>query len=203
MPLATMIHDPAVGIEGIDVLLGAMTWEARRVALGRLGRRDQRALYQKAAAAAPLGMADFASASALTEVRHWGRNTLPLPPFLRRFEKRFCQPADGSDRRFGFNEGASRPWIGPGYFVARPVGDTAGWAERGSVVVDYFQVPDGPVVASWPKVVPNDVGLQFLVYRGTRDFMRRVGAGVTIGAAYKGEQALDHYFVLLRWPDEG
>jgi hypothetical protein len=61
-------------------------------------------------------------------------------------------------------------------------------------------VPSGEVVAGWPKVVPNQKGLQVLVYNGTRDFMRKVSSSVTIGAAYKGETPLDHYFVLVRKP---
>ena len=31
-----------------------------------------------------------------------------------------------------------------------------------------------------------------------REFLRKVSAHVTIGAAYKGERALDHYFTLCR-----
>jgi hypothetical protein len=46
--------------------------------------------------------------------------------------------------------------------------------------------------------VPNSRGLQRFVYHRTRDFMRRVSRHVTIGAAYKGESPLDHYFVLVR-----
>jgi hypothetical protein len=56
------------------------------------------------------------------------------------------------------------------------------------------------VVEGWPKVVANNVGLQVLVYNGTRDFMRRVSDHVSIGAAYKGENPLDHYFTLVREP---
>ena len=88
--------------------------------------------------------------------------------------------------------------IGPGYFVAIPTEGHEGWPSRGAVVVDYFQVPDGPVVDGWPKVKPNSSGLQMFVYNKTRDFMRRVSSHVSIGAAYKVEKALDHYFVLCR-----
>jgi hypothetical protein len=66
------------------------------------------------------------------------------------------------------------------------------------VVVDYFQVPDGPVPAGWPAVKRNAQGLQRFVYDGTRNYMRRVSKHVSIGAAYKGETPLDHYFVLCR-----
>ncbi len=59
-------------------------------------------------------------------------------------------------------------------------------------------MPDGPVPDGWPEVIPNSKGLQRFVYYQTRDFMRRVSKHVTIGAAYKVEKKLDHYFVLVR-----
>ena len=67
-------------------------------------------------------------------------------------------------------------------------------------MVDYFQIPDGPVPEGWPRVIPNTRGLQTFVYHRTRDFMRKVSKHVTIGAAYKVERPLDHYFVLCRQP---
>jgi len=87
---------------------------------------------------------------------------------------------------------------GPGYFVAVPTASNPEWRSRGAIVVDYFQVPDGAVASGWPRVVPNTKGLQRFVYDRTRDFMRRVSKHVTIGAAFKVEKALDHYFVLVR-----
>ena len=58
--------------------------------------------------------------------------------------------------------------------------------------------PDGPIPSSWPPVKPNSEGLQRFVYAGTRDFMRKVSDHVSIGTAYKGDKALDHYFTLCR-----
>ena len=88
--------------------------------------------------------------------------------------------------------------------IAASIGAWVGfdrWGElRGAIVVDYFQIPDGPVAAGWPRVVANDWRLQRLVYHHTRDFMRRVSAHVTIGAAFREESALDHYFILCREP---
>jgi hypothetical protein len=127
-----------------------------------------------------------------------GTNTLPLPRGLRRFEKRFARSPGETDRLFGYNEWALRRLIGPGYFVAKPTADHPAWRERGGVVVDYFEVPEGRVPREWPEVVPNSEGLQRFVYRGTRDFMRRVSGDVSIGAAFREEEALDHYFTLCR-----
>ena len=56
----------------------------------------------------------------------------------------------------------------------------------------------GPVPDGWPRVRPNSQGLQYFVYHRTRDFMRRVSKTVSIGAAYKVERPLDHYFLLSR-----
>jgi hypothetical protein len=133
-----------------------------------------------------------------TPVVHAGRNTLPLPGKHKYFAKPMVRPVDGSARLFGYNDAPSRGLVGPGYFVLHDTAVEPAWQERGAVVVDYFLVPDGPVAEGWPTVLPNDKGLQRLVYYHTRDFMRRVARGVTIGAAYKEEKALDHYFVLVR-----
>ncbi len=166
-----------------------------------LGRAAQRTLFGQASAEA-MSLADLVpdGVAPLVEVIQFGMNTLPLPNGLRKFEKRFCRPEDGTSRLFGYNEGSTRALIGPGYFVAVATAGNAEWHSRGGIVVDYYQVPDASVVPGWPKVVANSVGLQMLVFQNTRDFMRRVSRFVTIGAAYKAEKALDHYFVLVRNP---
>lgn len=200
MDLTRLIWDDSVGIEELGAALDAADPEVRRTAARALDRADQRALFRKAKAAAPLTLADFVpnDRAPLEQVRHYGRNTLPTPGNLRLFEKRFCKPNDGSNRLFGYNESPFRGLIGPGFFVAVPTDTNPAWGERGRVVVDYFQVPDGPVAAGWPPVIPNTRGLQTFVYNKTRDFMRKVSTHVSIGAAYKVEKPLDHYFILVR-----
>lgn len=200
--LQRLVRDPTVEIGQIAALLDGLDFARKDAAARGLGRADQRRLWNKASAAPPLTVDDFVppSVGPRVEVIHHGRNTLPLPPPHSRFQKRFCRPEGAQGRLFGYNESPSRGLIGPGYFVLIPTAGEPLWPERGSVVVDYFQVPDGPVVAGWPEVVPNSHGLQKLVYFQTRDFMRRVADGVTIGAAYKRENPLDHYFVLVRDP---
>lgn len=193
------IDDEHTGIDDIGAYLDAQDGATRAREVGALGRARQRLLYEKAAHAAPLGFADFVGdAGARAEVIHDGTNTLPLPPPLRRFQKRFCRPDRGRDRLFGYNEGPTRRAIGPGYFVAIATAGRPHWTARGAIVIDYFQVPDGEVADGWPRVVDNGHGLQRLVYDRTRDFMRRVSEHVSIGAAYKVERPLDHYFVLCR-----
>jgi hypothetical protein len=199
MSLTILIDDPGVDIHAIARHLEALDPAARSTELLELSRDRQRMLYEKAADAPPIDLEHFVGrAGALVEVIHEGLNTLPLPARLRRFQKRFCRPVAGDARLFGYNEGPTRSVVGPGYFVAHSTAGRPHWQTRGGVVVDYFQVPDGPVAEGWPPVVPNGWRLQRFVYHQTRDFMRRVSSQVSIGAAFKRERPLDHYFVLCR-----
>ena len=198
--LTELIHDSDTKLHAIAAHLEALSDTERVAALDGLKRRDQRALFNKADAEA-ITMSHFVpQTDPLQPIHHQGRNTLPRPGKHGRFQKRFCRPEDGSDRLFGYNQAPSTGLIGPGYFVAIPTAGNADWEARGAIVVDYFQVPDGAVCAGWPGVVPNGKGLQMFVYKNTRDFMRRVSDSVAIGAAYKGEKSLDHYFTLCRLP---
>jgi hypothetical protein len=198
--LKALVLDSSIDIGAIGEALDKASPSERREAALSLNRREQRALYDKASAAPRLGLMDFVPAdrSALAQVRHFGRNTLPMIRNLQLFEKRFCRPEDGSDRLFGYNQSPFIGTIGPGFFVAVKTNGHADWTERGAIVIDYFQVPDGKVDPTWPSVIPNTQGLQKFVYHKTRDFMRRVSSHVTIGAAYKVEKKLDHYFILVR-----
>jgi hypothetical protein len=183
------IHQIAAHLDGLDP-------ETRLAEVRAVGRRDQELLYQRAADAPPITLERFVGkeVAPLREVIHHGKNSQPA---FRDFEKRFCRPEDGSEQLFGFNEGPARRLIGPGYFVAR-VTEGGGSDPRGAVVVDYFTVPDGPVVPSWPEVRPNSSGLQRFVFHRTRDYMRRVSSHVSIGKAIKDEQRAMGYFVLCR-----
>jgi hypothetical protein len=197
--LASLIDDPGAGVAAIGDYLDGLDARSRRTELRSLGRERQRTLYEKAASSPPLELAYFVGdAGALVQVIHDGKNTLPLPDRLRRFQKRFCRPDGGGERLFGYNEGPTRSVIGPGFFVAVETRGRPAWEARGAVVVDYYQVPDGQVADGWPPVVANDWRLQRFVYHETRDFMRRVSRHVSIGAAFKRERPLDHYFVLCR-----
>jgi hypothetical protein len=185
MALADLIADAS--LDEVATFLDALEPDERWAAVSRLDRRQQRALYDKADPHLDLGYL-VAGAGPLTEVIHDGVNTLPV---ARRFQKRFCRPGDGTaERLYGYNEGPTRRLIGPGYFVAVPDGP--------GVLVDYHQVPDGPVVPGWPAVVPNSKGLQRFVFHLTRDRLRRVSAHVSVGAAYKRDRPLDQYFILCR-----
>ena len=198
--LQSLLATATAPMADITALLDEASAADRRAALFSLSRPQQRALYERAAASPTLTIDDLlAGAAPLTPVIQHGQNSLPL---FRRFEKHMCRPDDGSARIFGFNEGATRPLIGPGYFVAVPTGlPTDGaptWAARGGVVVDYFQVPTGAVAAGWPTVVDNGKGLQRFVYKGMRDYLRKVSTHASIGAAFQGEREFNSWFVLCR-----
>lgn len=197
--LKARIHDEAATIDEIGSFLDGLSHSDRMLQLSDTSRGDQRLLWGKAAAAADLNVQDFVpkDVAPKTEVIHHGRNTLPIPG-QRFFQKRFALPEDSDDRVFGYNHSPSKGLIGPGYFVAISTEGNAAWTDLGAIVVDYHQVPDGPVPSAWPKVIPNSKGLQKFVYKGTRDFMRKVSAHVSIGAAFKGDKMLDHYFTLCR-----
>jgi hypothetical protein len=204
--LIDLIDHERASIDAIGSYLDGLDAPARWREVKQLDRARQRTLYEKAAHAAPIDVAHFVGdAGPRAEVIHDGINTLPLPAPWKRFQKRFCRPDDAGGgnvlagaRLFGYNEGPTRRVIGPGFFVALPTADRPQWSARGGIVVDYFQVPDGAVADGWPRVVANDWRLQRFVYDQTRDFMRRVSRHVSIGAAFKREQPLDHYFVLCR-----
>ncbi|MHB8876258.1 MAG: hypothetical protein ACYC8T_21410 [Myxococcaceae bacterium] len=199
MSLKSLISDGAVGIATITEYLDTLSYPARLAETRSLERGDQARLYEKAAGSPPITLEHFVPAdrNPAAPVVHQGKNSLPV---FSTFQKIFARPDDGSARLFGYNEGFTRPVIGPGYFVAHTTAGNPEWESRGAVVVDYFQVPDRPVPHGWPRVVPNSVGPQVLVFFHTRDFMRRVSRDVSIGAAYKNERKMGAYFVLCREP---
>jgi len=197
MELSQLAMDPGTGIGKIGAFLDRLTASQRLTQLRGLGREQQRALYQKASGTIDLTHL-VGDAGPRVEVIHDGFNTLPVAPPLRRFQKRFCRPSGpGVGELFGYNEGPLRRVIGPGYFVASLPADAARQA-HGGVMVDYYRVPEGSVADGWPRIVPNRKGLQRFVYDQTRDFLRRVSTHVSIGAAFKRDEPLDHYFVLSR-----
>ena len=205
MSLKAMLDDTNISIGEIGSWLDSLDHETRKAEAFSLDRKSQRELYDRAARAPGLTMDHFVPATVAdrTEVIHFGRNTLPLPAGQKLFEKRFARPGEGDDTPglYGYNEAPTRGLIGPGYFVTIETAGNPDWEVRGAIVVDYFQVPQGAVVDGWPTVVPNSRGIQFFVYNKTRDFMRGVSAHVSIGAAYKKEKPIGHFFILVR--DDG
>lgn len=169
--------------------------ERRWEELASLGKGHQRTLFLKAQGSAAVQRDDLV-AEAGHVVVHRGRNSLPV---FRDFSKPMVATDEGAI--WGFNEGVTRRWLGPGYFRCRPC---EGPVETGrsAWVVDYFQVPDARPTPDWPAIRPNSRGLSWFVFHQTRDYLRRVADGVLIGSAYRTilgrERKLDSYFLLLR-----
>lgn len=198
MTLAKFIENGLTHIGEIATYMDALDHRSRLKEIHRLNPRAMAMLYERAADAPPLALEHFVPRDrpALTRVTHHGWNSLPA---FRRFQKPCCRPVDDNgDRLFGYNEGFTRPFVGPGYFVIHPTEGTPHWERRGALVIDYFLEPDGPVAPDFPRLRPNCQGLARLVYFQTRDFMRRISHHVSIGAAYKIEQPLNVYFILCR-----
>ncbi|MFT4704906.1 MAG: hypothetical protein ACI81R_002614 [Bradymonadia bacterium] len=199
--LTDLLESDTPDYPAIRQLLDSLDHPARLEQLYTLRKKHQAALYELCAAAEPITFSHFVpdDVPPLQEVVHHGKNTLPA---FKLFEKRFCRPdpAPPAERPelFGYNEGATRRLIGPGYFVAHATEGNAEWENRGAIVVNYFDVPDGGVVDGWPSIKPNNSGLQFFVYNKTRDFMRKVSEHASIGVAYKNEKPLGAYFILCR-----
>ncbi|MEZ4269453.1 MAG: hypothetical protein R3F39_24090 [Myxococcota bacterium] len=191
--IATIRSTTPLDIKRLAAALDAMA-DADRVALVRTwDGKFQRQLWD-ACAKRGTTMADFVPPGTPpgVQVIHAGRNSLPV---FKTFEKRFCAAAGRSDALYGYNEGATRALIGPGYYVAHE------YPERGEVGIDYMQVPpeDSKVPAGWPSIKPNESGLQRFVYANMVDYMRKVSSHVTIGRAYKGGTVeLPHTFLLVR-----
>jgi hypothetical protein len=197
--LSRMISGGPTPMDEITAALDAMTHAERLRAVRGLGGADLGNLYERAEECEAITMEHFVPPHhpEVTEVVHHGLNSLPA---FRTFQKRFCRSTDrwGNRAIFGYNEGLTRPLVGPGFFVTHPTAGVEHWEPRGAVVIDYHLEPDGPLSSTWPPFKPNCDGLQHFVYHRTRDFMRRVSAHVSIGAAYKDEKRLNVHFVLCR-----
>ena len=203
-------------ISEVASYLDALSDDVRILEANSLPRRAQALLFDMAADAPPLRLTHFVpdDVPAQRAVHHPGRNTVPVPTYFKHFQKRFAKSArpDHAGLAGGYNH-SNAFFIRPGYFVAY---ETDGahvppdksavqkeWYARGPVVIDYFLVPEGwALPEGWPRVVPNSVGLQRLVYHRTRDFMRGVSRHVSIGRAAtedrRDDRNLDFWFTLVR-----
>ena len=193
MSVLELLNSSEVTLDEVEAYFNGLDSAERVVQARTLGPRAQRQLWTLAEGT-ELSLEYFVpeNAERLDSVRHYGRNTLPV---FKMFEKRFCRPPEGQDSLglWGYNEGSTRPLVGPGYFVCRYTdGDP-----RGSVVIDYTLEPDGKC-DEWPAFKPNGSGLSRFVYHGMQDFMRRVSEHVTIGRAYIKGRESNNYFVLCR-----
>ncbi len=191
--LKALLSADSIDIAAIGAHLDALGPEERVAAVRTISGKDQQKIWA-ATAGQGATLADLVpeDAGASVEVINFGKNSLPV---FTHFEKRMCRVEGEPDKLYGYNEGATRPLVGPGYFVVRD------FPERGEVGVDYRTVPpdDAKLPEGWPAIKPNEKGVQMFVYKGMVDYMRRVSQTVTIGRAFKGgEKDLGHTFLLCR-----
>lgn len=189
-----LVRDSAVAPSALAELFDGLSGDMRSALVRRLGRGEQRALYEKVDGFAPLTLVDLVPANRGDdeEVRHLGFNTLPA---FRVFEKRFAR-ASGQDPAApttlaGYNFQAMSALTGPGYFEGTD--DT----DRAEVLVDYHRLPT-TTPAGWPPVRSNERGLSRFVYGFMIDRLRRVSKHVTIGSASRKGKDLGSYFALTR-----
>jgi len=191
--LKALIAANPLDLTAVAAHLDGLEPTARVAAVRTLGGKEQKRLWDAAEGqGATLGDLVPEGTDATVEVINFGKNSLPL---FTQFEKRMCRVPGDDNKLYGYNEGQTRPIIGPGYFVAR------NFPERGEVGIDYLQVPpdDAPLPEGWPAIKPNERGIQRFVYAGMIDYMRRISTKVTIGRAFKGgEKDLGHTFLLCR-----
>ena len=178
----------------IGTLLDQMPEADRVAAVRSLGGREQKKLWLAVQGARPLQLTDLVPAHvpAMTPVRHYGKNSLPV---FSLFEKRFYRPehenAQAPTELCGANFQLVSPLTGPGYFVVRA---HAGGME---LDVDYRRVPDR-APNGWPAIARNDRGTARLVFGFMVDTLRRVSEHVTIGSAARNGKDMNSYFVLCR-----
>lgn len=182
----------------IAAYLDQLSADERRDQSQSLGPRDQRLLWTLCEGAEVTIDQMVPPERAGETVRHIGRNTLPV---FKLFEKRFYRPSAESDELWGYNEGATRPLVGPGYFVCHmSAQDERTDPAVAELVINYERLPER-APEGWPEVRSNERGVSKLVYAFMHDYMRRVSEHVTIGRAHiKGKES-NNYFTLCRWDD--
>jgi hypothetical protein len=182
--------------KAIERLLDRMDEAGRIAATRALSGRDQKKLWYAVDGFRSVKLTDMVppSVPALTQVRHYGKNSQPA---FTMFEKRFFRP-EGQDPNAptllgGANFQSIQLLTGPGYYVARD-----GSERTGEVVLDYRNVP-AQAPAGWPSIVKNQWGRGAIFYgigASFGDTLRRVSEHVTIGSVHS--KVLPGFFVLCR-----
>lgn len=194
MALADMLEGARPDMKAISAHLDSLTSSVRIAESRALSGRAQARLFEAAQGYRPIGLADFvpADAAPLSEVPHFGRNSLLA---FTHFAKVFCRP-DGNvkDELWGYNRNPLQlieTVVGPGYYVAYP------YSAPGEVLVDYLRVPPRKP-RHWPPILSNSARLSKVVYNGTQDILRGVSTHVSIGRASRKGKIMDNWFVLCR-----
>jgi hypothetical protein len=186
----TMLRKPAVDMPALAAFLDELDHPVRLAAVRSLGQKHLKHLYDAADGFSKVTISHVVpkARGAGTQVRHYGKNSLPA---FSIFEKRFIRPKKDAKELWGYNFQAMAPLTGPGYFIARDNPD------RGEVDIDYNHVPpESP--PGWPLVVENTKGLGKLVYGYMIDRLRGITKEVSIGRAWKKDKIQNAWFILCR-----
>lgn len=189
--LSTELKRGAADMDGLSAWLDGLSKEARSGEILTLNKAAQKTLWTLCAERT-VAIDDLVPVGtpSLKPVRHLGKNSLPV---FSRFEKRFCRIDSDPNLLVGYNEGPTRPLVGPGYFTTRLSDKT----ERGATVIDYTLIRSEHA-EGWPTIKPNTSGMCKIVYGEMLDYMRKVSTHVTIGKAWKFGKETENYFMLLR-----
>jgi hypothetical protein len=190
MWLGTLL-EPEIDLHRLTEVLDGLGHEGRVDTIRQWDARTQARLYEAAKGYKPLTLDFFVppSTSPLTEIIHWGKNSLPT---LTHFQKRFCKLEEGADL-MGYNHNDfPASWGGPGYFVVHTAKD------EGEIDIDYTKAPPSKKPETWPTIVPNSHMISRFVYYDMIDVMRGLSEHVSIGRAFRSGKWSDNYFVLTR-----
>jgi len=185
-----LLRRPAVDMPAVAKFLDDLDHPVRLAAVRSLGPKHMKNLYAAAGGFCKVTINDVVpkSRGAGTQVRHYGKNSLPA---FTIFEKRFLRPEKDAQELWGYNFQTMSPLTGPGYFIARDNKD------RGEVDIDYNHVPpESP--PGWPQIVENTKGLSRLVYAYMIDRLRGITKQVSIGRAWKNDKIQNAWFILCR-----
>lgn len=189
MPTISDFFSRPLDLPAFSKWLDGLDSDNRIATVRGLSGRQQALLFEAAKGNKLLTLDDFVppSEGLRQTVIHYGRNSLPG---FSLFEKRFLRPSAGANALWGYNEGAVRPLVGPGYFLATALAS-------GEVFVDYTHIPpEAP--AGWPALKSNSAGLSRFVFHNLQDTLRGVSQHVSIGRAARNGKLMDSWFVLAR-----
>jgi len=191
-----VLFEGEIDIHRLAEVLDGLGHPGRLATIRGWHHEQQARLYEAVKGFKPLDLAYFVpdAVEPLTEVIHWGKNSLPA---FTHFQKRFCKPDADAKELYGYNENGEKWAVGPGYFVMHAPLDGRPEAGEGEMDIDYTKTPDKKPDA-WPKIAKNEGGLGRVVYGGMIDVMRGVSSHVSIGRAFRGGKFADNYFVLCR-----
>ena len=190
-----VLFEDDIDVERLAEVLDGMGHPGRLATIRGWHLHHQARLYAAVKGLRPLTLAHFVpdSVGPLTEVIHWGMNSLPA---FTHFQKRFCKPTAESKELYGYNENWHEFASSPGYFVLHEP-ESRPDVVPGELDIDYTKIPASKP-ESWPAIVPNETRLGRFIYAGMIDVMRGISQHVSIGRAFRGGKWTENYFVLCR-----